>query len=93
MGAEIKPKFGAISTAMADFVAPKNPQRRNPKIPVDNMEHIVAAFEGETTFKDSYKEWPILPHEQHAREKGPAYELRTGGFATESVYGVCIKII
>ena len=89
---EISPQFDAISTAMADFTAPNKPQRRNPKIKEDNIRCTSAPFCSDTTFKMTYKEWPVMPPEHPVWAKKPVYKRRSGGFVTKSLYAVCIHV-
>ena len=91
MGVEINPEYEVISTAMADFTAPSKPQRRNPKIPADNIQRNIAPLTNDTTFKMTYKEWPVMPPEHPTWAKKPVYKRRSGGFVTKSLYVVCIN--
>ena len=81
-------RFHAISTAMADFVAPANPSRPSPCIPPVSDHFSKEKFNATTTFDRAYKEWPVKPFEIPVWAMKPKYRRPEGGMLKNSLYKV-----
>lgn len=81
-------KFQAISTAMADFMPPKNPERPTACIPPVSDHFSKEKFDATTTFDSAYKSWPVQPYELPVWALKAQYKQPEGGMLKNSLYRV-----
>ncbi|KAH3789512.1 uncharacterized protein LOC127841248 [Dreissena polymorpha] len=84
-----EPKFDAISTAMADFITPKNVERPRacyPPVSGHFVPQEPAKFDGETTSSAAYKQWPVQRYELPIWAQKPRYKRPEGGILVTSLY-------
>lgn len=80
--------FKPLSTAMADFTAPENPERPKACIPPVSDHFSKDKFNATTTFEEAYQTWPVNPYKAPIWALKPVYKRPEGGMHKNSLYMV-----